>query len=118
MRELAAGYAPEEVRFIVADYRRTLGDTVPAPYIGAYAGGARTAGAYAEQLAEVLAVRVPRRACQPVSSRTARGGQDRSSTSWSTTTTWPRVRPRRCSRCWTSEMIQVLLSDEADRPRK
>jgi S-DNA-T family DNA segregation ATPase FtsK/SpoIIIE len=28
MRGLAAGYAPEEVRFIVVDYRRTLGDTV------------------------------------------------------------------------------------------
>jgi ESX secretion system protein EccC len=59
MRGLAAGYAQEEVRFIVVDYRRTLGDTVPAPYIGAYAGYARTAGAYAEQLAKVLAGRVP-----------------------------------------------------------
>jgi S-DNA-T family DNA segregation ATPase FtsK/SpoIIIE len=43
----------------VVDYRRGFGDTVPAPYIGAHAGDARTASAYAQQLAEVLAGRVP-----------------------------------------------------------
>ncbi|HEV3380973.1 MAG TPA: type VII secretion protein EccCa [Trebonia sp.] len=59
MRGLAARYAPEEVRFMVIDYRRGLGDTVPAPYIGAYAGDARTAGVYAQRLAEVLAGRLP-----------------------------------------------------------
>jgi DNA segregation ATPase FtsK/SpoIIIE, S-DNA-T family len=59
MRGLAASYAPEEVRFSVVDYRRGLGDAVAEPYIGAYAGDATTAQAYAEQLAQVLASRVP-----------------------------------------------------------
>jgi DNA segregation ATPase FtsK/SpoIIIE, S-DNA-T family len=81
MRGLTAQYAPEEIRFMVVDYRRGLGDTVPAPYIGAYAGDARTAGAYAGQLAETLAGRVPRRAYRPVSCGTGHGGRDLSCTS-------------------------------------
>jgi DNA segregation ATPase FtsK/SpoIIIE, S-DNA-T family len=59
MRGLADRYGPEEVRFSVVDYRRGLGDAVPQPYLGAYAGDATTAQAYAEQLAQVLATRVP-----------------------------------------------------------
>jgi S-DNA-T family DNA segregation ATPase FtsK/SpoIIIE len=59
MRGLAAQQPPEAIRFLVVDYRRGLGDTVPGPYIGASAGDARTAGAYATQLAETLAQRLP-----------------------------------------------------------
>jgi len=59
MRGLAAQAPPEAVRFLIVDYRRGLGDAVPMPYVGAYAGDARTAGAYATQLAETLAGRVP-----------------------------------------------------------
>jgi DNA segregation ATPase FtsK/SpoIIIE, S-DNA-T family len=59
LRGLAAEQPPEAVRFLVVDYRRGLADTVPAPYVGAYAGDARTASAYAAQLAEVLSERLP-----------------------------------------------------------
>jgi DNA segregation ATPase FtsK/SpoIIIE, S-DNA-T family len=59
MRGLAGRHQPEEIRFMVVDYRRGLADAVPPPYVGAYAGDARTAGAYAGQLAETLAGRVP-----------------------------------------------------------
>jgi S-DNA-T family DNA segregation ATPase FtsK/SpoIIIE len=59
MRGLAARNEPEDVRFMVVDYRRRLGNMVPAPYIGAYAGDAITAKAYVEQLAEVLTGRLP-----------------------------------------------------------
>jgi DNA segregation ATPase FtsK/SpoIIIE, S-DNA-T family len=59
MRGLAAQQPPEAVRFMVVDYRRGLTDVVSRPYIGAYAGDASTAAAYATQLAESLAKRVP-----------------------------------------------------------
>jgi S-DNA-T family DNA segregation ATPase FtsK/SpoIIIE len=59
MRGMAARYAPEAIRFLPVDYRRGLAAVVPEPYIGAYAGDATRAGAYATQLAETLAQRVP-----------------------------------------------------------
>jgi DNA segregation ATPase FtsK/SpoIIIE, S-DNA-T family len=117
MRGLAARYTPGEVRFMVVDYRRGLGDTVPAPYIGARAGDARTAGACAERLAEVLAGRVP------PAGMPARELRDRAW--WTGPELYlvvddydlARVRPRCYGRCWTNEMIQVLVSDVADRSR-
>jgi S-DNA-T family DNA segregation ATPase FtsK/SpoIIIE len=59
MKGLAAQHPAQDVRFMVVDYRRGLGDAVPAPYVGAYAGDAVTAHAYAEQLAATLAGRMP-----------------------------------------------------------
>jgi S-DNA-T family DNA segregation ATPase FtsK/SpoIIIE len=59
MRGLAARYSPEAIRFMTVDYRRGLAGVVPAAYIGAYAGEATRAEAYATQLAETLARRVP-----------------------------------------------------------
>ncbi|MCO6005331.1 type VII secretion protein EccCa [Actinoallomurus purpureus] len=59
MRGLTERQAPEDVRFVVIDYRRGLLDAVPAPYIGAQAGDAEYAVAYVEQLAEKLRDRLP-----------------------------------------------------------
>ncbi|MFB9838986.1 type VII secretion protein EccCa, partial [Actinoallomurus acaciae] len=59
MRGLAERHAPEDVRFVVIDYRRGLIDAVPAPYIGAQAGDMEYAAAYVEQLVEKLGERLP-----------------------------------------------------------
>jgi S-DNA-T family DNA segregation ATPase FtsK/SpoIIIE len=59
MKGMAARHTPAEIRFMTVDYRRGLADAVPASYTGAYVGDARTAGAYASQLAETLAGRLP-----------------------------------------------------------
>ena len=48
-----------EVRFIVVDYRRGLLGLVPEEYLGAYAGDANSAAAYAKALAEKLTERLP-----------------------------------------------------------
>jgi S-DNA-T family DNA segregation ATPase FtsK/SpoIIIE len=59
MRGLVERHAPEDVRFVVIDYRRGLIDAVPAPYLGAQAGDAEYAAAYVEQLVEKLGERLP-----------------------------------------------------------
>jgi S-DNA-T family DNA segregation ATPase FtsK/SpoIIIE len=59
MRGLAALHQPETLRFMIVDYRRGLMDAVPAPYMGAYAGDASAARAYAGQLAATLEGRLP-----------------------------------------------------------
>ena len=59
MRGLAARRSPHEARFMVVDYRRSLMDVVPEPYVGAYAADAGTAQTYAAQLAETLTARLP-----------------------------------------------------------
>jgi S-DNA-T family DNA segregation ATPase FtsK/SpoIIIE len=59
MRRLAERRAPEDVRFMIIDYRRGLIDAVPAPYIAGQAGDAEYATAYIEQLAEKLGERLP-----------------------------------------------------------
>ncbi|WP_405883141.1 type VII secretion protein EccCa [Streptomyces sp. NBC_01136] len=59
MRQMAAHRPPEELRFMVVDYRRALAGVVPAAYMGAYAAEARQTEAYAAQLAEVLTERLP-----------------------------------------------------------
>jgi S-DNA-T family DNA segregation ATPase FtsK/SpoIIIE len=51
MRGLARRYSPWEVRFNVIDYRRSLLDVVPAPYIGAQAGDPDVAAAFLSQVA-------------------------------------------------------------------
>jgi DNA segregation ATPase FtsK/SpoIIIE, S-DNA-T family len=48
-----------ETRIVLFDYRRSLLDTVPADYLGAYAPDAAAAGAYVEQVASRLAQRLP-----------------------------------------------------------
>ncbi|HYZ55276.1 MAG TPA: type VII secretion protein EccCa [Streptosporangiaceae bacterium] len=65
MAGLAAQYPPQQLRFMVVDYRRALIDAVPAPYIGAYAGDAEATQAYSEQLAAKLAERLPPRDISP-----------------------------------------------------
>ncbi|MFJ6199223.1 type VII secretion protein EccCa [Micromonospora sp. NPDC092111] len=59
MRALANRVPDDQVRFMVVDYRRSLLGAVPDGYIGAYAGDAHSAEAYAAQLAERLAERRP-----------------------------------------------------------
>jgi S-DNA-T family DNA segregation ATPase FtsK/SpoIIIE len=59
MRGLADRHGPNQIRFMVTDYRRSLIDAVPEAYIGAYAGDAAAAREYAEQLAAKLAGRMP-----------------------------------------------------------
>jgi S-DNA-T family DNA segregation ATPase FtsK/SpoIIIE len=48
-----------EARFMIVDYRRSLLDAVPEPYIGAYAGDPNSVQEYADQLAGKLAERLP-----------------------------------------------------------
>jgi len=59
MRGLVEQHPPEDVRFLVIDYRRGLLDAVPVPYIGAQAGDAEYATAYIGQLVEKLGERLP-----------------------------------------------------------
>jgi DNA segregation ATPase FtsK/SpoIIIE, S-DNA-T family len=59
MRGLAARYRPEEIRFMLVDYRRSLLEVVPDAYIGAYAGDQIAAREYAAQLVTTLAKRLP-----------------------------------------------------------
>lgn len=59
MRGLAARRPPTEVRFVVIDYRRSLLEAVPAPYVGAQAGDADLAAAYVEQVVDKLKERLP-----------------------------------------------------------
>lgn len=59
MTGLIARRTAWEVRFIVVDYRRALLGAVPPEYLGAYAGDAASARAYAEQVAAKLATRLP-----------------------------------------------------------
>lgn len=59
MTGLMARRSAFEVRFIVVDYRRGLLGVVPEDYLGAYAGDAITAAAYAKAVAEKLAERMP-----------------------------------------------------------
>lgn len=59
MRAIAARRDATEVRFIVIDYRRSLLDAVPDPYVGARAGDAELATAYVEQVVAKLKERLP-----------------------------------------------------------
>ncbi len=59
IRGLAASCDPNQVRFMLVDYRRGLVDALPAEYVGAYAGDGLAAGEYAAQLAAKLAERMP-----------------------------------------------------------
>ncbi|WP_326555168.1 type VII secretion protein EccCa [Micromonospora sp. NBC_01813] len=59
MRQVAAHRTPEQIRFMLLDYRGGLADAVPEPYIGARAGNSDHAAAYLGQLAETLAQRKP-----------------------------------------------------------
>ncbi|MEV0473638.1 type VII secretion protein EccCa [Streptomyces prunicolor] len=59
MRGLAERQSSWDVRFLVVDYRRGLMDAVPEEYLGAQAGDADTAAAYAAQLADKLKERLP-----------------------------------------------------------
>jgi S-DNA-T family DNA segregation ATPase FtsK/SpoIIIE len=59
MRGLTARYRPDEARFMLVDYRRSLLEVVPDAYIGAYAGDPIAAREYTAQLAATLAKRLP-----------------------------------------------------------
>jgi S-DNA-T family DNA segregation ATPase FtsK/SpoIIIE len=59
MRGLARRYSPWDIRFIVVDYRRSLLDVVPEPYVGAYAGDPDLATAFVGQVADKLRERMP-----------------------------------------------------------
>jgi DNA segregation ATPase FtsK/SpoIIIE, S-DNA-T family len=59
IRGLAARQGPDQVRFLLVDYRRSLLEVVPDDYLAAYAGDQDTAGEYAAQLAAKLAERMP-----------------------------------------------------------
>jgi len=59
MRGLAARRPPTQVRFVMIDYRRSLLDAVPAPYVGAQAGDADLATAYIAQVVDKLKERLP-----------------------------------------------------------
>jgi S-DNA-T family DNA segregation ATPase FtsK/SpoIIIE len=59
MRGLAARYSPWQVRLILIDYRRSLLDALPEPYIGAHAGDPDLAATFIEQVVEKLKERVP-----------------------------------------------------------
>jgi DNA segregation ATPase FtsK/SpoIIIE, S-DNA-T family len=59
MTGLAARRSAYEARFIVVDYRRALLGVVPQAHLGAYAGDARAAQVYADQVAAKLAERLP-----------------------------------------------------------
>ena len=59
MAGLARRRGSHEVRFFVIDYRGSLLDAVPDPYIGARAGNSDFATAYVSQLMEVLTQRRP-----------------------------------------------------------
>jgi S-DNA-T family DNA segregation ATPase FtsK/SpoIIIE len=59
MRGLAARHSPRDVRLIVIDYRRSLLDVLPEPYIGAHAGDPDLAAAYVKQVAAKLKERMP-----------------------------------------------------------
>ncbi|MCB5906944.1 type VII secretion protein EccCa [Streptomyces pinistramenti] len=56
---MTARYSAWEARFIVVDYRRALLGAVPDEHLGAYAGDSNAATAYAEQVAQKLAERLP-----------------------------------------------------------
>jgi S-DNA-T family DNA segregation ATPase FtsK/SpoIIIE len=59
MTGLMAQRSAWEVRFIIVDYRRTLLGLVPEEYLGAYAGDANAAAAFAKALADKLTERLP-----------------------------------------------------------
>jgi S-DNA-T family DNA segregation ATPase FtsK/SpoIIIE len=59
MRGVGRRQSPWDVRFIVIDYRRSLLDVLPAPYIGAHAGNPDLAAAFAGQVADKLKERMP-----------------------------------------------------------
>jgi S-DNA-T family DNA segregation ATPase FtsK/SpoIIIE len=59
MRGLAQRQPAVDARFVVVDYRRSLLGVVPDPYIGAQAGDAELASAYAAQLVDKLKERLP-----------------------------------------------------------
>ena len=56
---LAGRHGPNQVRFMLVDFRRSLLDALPPSYVGAYAGDAPAAREYASQLAAKLAGRMP-----------------------------------------------------------
>ncbi|GLY92654.1 type VII secretion protein EccCa [Actinoallomurus iriomotensis] len=59
MRGVGRRHSPWDVRFIVVDYRRSLLDVLPAPYIGAHAGNPELAATFVAQVAEKLKERMP-----------------------------------------------------------
>ncbi|MDN3354938.1 type VII secretion protein EccCa [Actinomadura sp. DC4] len=59
MRGLARRHSPWDVRLIVIDYRRSLLDVLPTPYIGAEAGNPELAATFVAQVAEKLKERMP-----------------------------------------------------------
>jgi S-DNA-T family DNA segregation ATPase FtsK/SpoIIIE len=59
LRGLTDRHGPDEIRFMLVDYRRSLLQAVPSPYIGAYAGDVTAAREYASQLGTKLARRLP-----------------------------------------------------------
>ncbi|MFE1852200.1 type VII secretion protein EccCa [Streptomyces sp. NPDC059489] len=59
MAGMMARHSAYEIRFVLIDYRRGLLGVVPEDYLGAYAGDAGTATAYATALADKLRERLP-----------------------------------------------------------
>ncbi|MCO5975083.1 type VII secretion protein EccCa [Actinoallomurus soli] len=59
MRGMGRRYSPWDVRFIVIDYRRSLLDVLPEPYIGAQAGDPELAAVFVAQVADKLKERMP-----------------------------------------------------------
>ncbi|QFG21553.1 type VII secretion protein EccCa [Actinomadura sp. WMMB 499] len=59
MRGAARRHSPWDVRFIVVDYRRSLLDAVPEPYIGAHAGNPELAETFIDQVVAKLRERMP-----------------------------------------------------------
>ncbi|MBE1533994.1 type VII secretion protein EccCa [Actinomadura algeriensis] len=59
MRGVARRHSPWDVRFIVVDYRRSLLDVVPEPYIGAHAGNPELAETFVDQVVAKLRERMP-----------------------------------------------------------
>jgi ESX secretion system protein EccC len=64
-RGLMACHAPDEIRLVVVDYRRTLVDLVDAPHCEAYASAPATAAAAVGRLHRLLEHRLPQSAVQP-----------------------------------------------------
>jgi len=59
MRGMARLHSPWDVRLILIDYRRSLLDVLPGPYIGAQAGDPDRAAIFVKQMVEKLRERMP-----------------------------------------------------------
>nr|WP_318546863.1 FtsK/SpoIIIE domain-containing protein [Mycobacterium lepraemurium] len=96
-RELVRTNTAAQAQLVIVDFRRALLGIVESKQLRGYAMSPAALTALLPGLLDLLSGRMPPPDASQAQLRAGRGGAGRTSTSWSTTTTWW---PRRPATCW------------------